>query len=51
MPACPILAAGSLVGSVEGEELWEVYQVECIREACEWFENGCPAHPKPKEAK
>lgn len=18
----------------------------CLREACEWYENGCPAHPK-----
>ena len=35
MRYCPILYASPLV------------TIECLKEKCEWYESGCPAHPIP----
>ena len=50
---CPILMAGTMIANIEqiavrDFPLYSLYYEPpyCRREKCEWFENGCPAHPK-----
>lgn len=56
---CPILQAGKMIARasslsnqcpIRGEAKVSVsisYEMssECMRENCEWYLNGCPAHP------
>lgn len=48
---CPILMAGTMISNiyrVGPKEHHLFYEsVRCMGEKCEWFENGCPAHPHP----
>lgn len=59
---CPILKAGTMITSVGTRSQQYAFhgdcqftasisheQPECMKEKCEWFEKGCPAHPKPEE--
>lgn len=56
MKYCPILKAGTMIKSYEksfsiGPSMDSTRHndiksdsAECIREQCEWYKNGCPAH-------
>lgn len=59
---CPILQAGRMMGgistisysSVRGEVNLQAHMTYdqtsfCLKEECEWFEHGCPAHPVTEE--
>lgn len=59
---CPILMAGTMISNIyafEAKGIKDTHlfyeSVRCMGEKCEWFDNGCPAHPhpdlKPKEVK
>ena len=46
---CPILMAGTMISNIyasraKGTHLY-YESVRCMGGKCEWFENGCPAHP------
>lgn len=44
---CPILMAGTMLNNICEINVSLYYESpRCMREKCEWFENGCPAHPK-----
>ncbi len=59
MGKCPILQAGSNLYSVFFHGNQERGQIEiaynreadCLAGECEWFNNGCPAHPGSEEQK
>lgn len=47
---CPILMAGTMISNIDVIEVMKGHHlyyesVRCMGEKCEWFENGCPAHP------
>ena len=55
---CPILQAGRMISLISSHGTYPVsgevkvsarilYELpaSCLREKCEWYENGCPAHP------
>lgn len=48
---CPILMAGAMVrcidSDVERPTRYHLFHepVICLGDKCEWFDNGCPAHP------
>ena len=56
---CPILMAGTMISNIYAIRAKDTHlyyeSVRCMGGKCEWFENGCPAHPhpdlKPKEVK
>ena len=47
---CPILTAGHVPRRelAEDDTAKEVIMgmVGCLKELCEWYEHGCPAHPR-----
>lgn len=47
---CPILMAGTMMANIyaiEAKDTDRYYEsVRCMQESCEWFDNGCPAHPR-----
>ena len=51
---CPILMAGAMITEIHtqtGHTTTHNVLHEpalCIGDKCEWFKNGCPAHPKPQ---
>lgn len=51
MAHCPILAVANRfkkITNYKGTRFTFVvaHSAECTKQDCEWFENGCPAHPK-----
>jgi hypothetical protein len=57
MKECPILKAGAMLtwvstrggGSVQGDSQFSACistkDCQCIKDKCEWYQHGCPAHP------
>lgn len=49
---CPILMAGAMIYEIHTQTdhttRHKVYHdsVLCLGDKCEWFDNGCPAHPR-----
>ena len=49
---CPILMAGAMIYEIHTETdhtmIHKVHHdpIRCIGDMCEWFDNGCPAHPR-----
>jgi len=49
---CPILMAGAMIDEIHTQTdhttVHRVYHdsVLCLGDKCEWFDNGCPAHPR-----
>ncbi len=52
--ACPIIYAGMLANIAAAKEGYTfakaVSSSYCLKEGCELYEHGCPAHPLGKEA-
>lgn len=50
---CPILMAGTMLRCTDSvtrrPTRYQPYfkPVLCLGDMCEWFDNGCPAHPRP----
>jgi len=49
---CPILMAGAMIDEIHTQTdhttVHRVYHdsVLCLGDKCEWYDNGCPAHPR-----
>ncbi len=41
---CPILRVGNMLVSIGKQEVVTMGD-QCIKDECEWFNNGCPAYP------
>ena len=52
---CPILMAGTMISNIYAIRTKDTHlfyeSVQCMREKCEWFENGCPAYSHAEYSK
>ena len=59
MALCPILKAGTMLDRLVGEQFIGQQDMvrsvplityhssaKCMKDECEWWENGCPAYPR-----